>query len=297
MTIGVGSKGAEISSVLHRKGIKVNRIPLFRCYAVLNRFEDVRDIKLSEENKFFLPKTLDVTGILNEIMSRYEIHEGAIVITSFKDEDVKIAVEISRKLKDVFEDPVMVLGIINTRELGNVIGKIKLLKDVSDFLILTRDEKIDETVEALNILARVGEIDLKKKVTGEVVVDTSDLFNALSRDGFTIIGQARRRISLFRFLMKRSHLLALRTQRMLDLVREAIENLSFEGDIETAKSALIVFAGNPDEMTMDGLFASIDFVENLNRDIVVRYGDYPIPNARFLSVAVLFSGLRRIKFD
>lgn len=299
LTIGVGLKGAEISSVLHRKGIRVNRVPLFRCYAVLNRVEDVGNVKLDERNKFFIPRSLDVTSILNEIMSRYEIHEGAMIITSFDNEDVNVAVEISRRLKDVFEDPIMILGILNRGDIysGEIKRKMKQLKDVSDFLILTMDEKIDETVEALNILARVGEIDLKKRIAGEVVVDTSDLFNALSKDGFTILGQAKRGIPFLRFLMKRSQLLAIRTQRMLDLVKEAVNNLSFDGDIETAKKSLIVFAGNPEEITMDGLFASINFIESLNKEMVIRYGDYPIPNARFVSAVVLFSGLRRIKFD
>ncbi len=298
LTVGVGLKGGEISSLLHRKGAKVNRAKLFRCYAILNRLEDVKKVKIDEENKFFLPRSLDVTGVFNEILSRYEIYEGAMIVTSFKNEDVKVAVEVCKKLKGVFEDPIIVLGVLNTNDLsGEVREKMKALKEFSDYMILTREERVDETVEALNVLARVGEIDLKRRLAGEVVVDTSDLFNALSREGFTILGHAKRNVPLFKFFMKRSQLLALRTQRMIDLVRSAVENTSFEGDVETAKSALIVFSGNPEEITMDGLFASIRLVESLNESMVVRYGDYPIPNSRFVSAVVLFSGIRRVKFD
>ncbi|WP_457550135.1 cell division protein [Archaeoglobus sp.] len=299
LTIGVGTKGAEVSSLLHRKGVKVNRIPLFRCYAVLDDVDEVGKLKLNEKNKFYLPKSSDVTGIVNEIMSRYEIHEGAMLITSIKEEDVNVTVELGSRLKEILDDPVMILGILDLKETdsGELRGKIKKLKDSSDYLILTKDENVNECVEALNVLARVGEIDLRRRIAGEVVVDTSDLFNALTKDGFTVLGQSKRNIPLFKFFMKRSQLLALRTQRMVDMVRDAVRNLSFDGDIRSAKSSLIVFAGNPDEITMDGLFASISFVEGLNEDMVVRYGDYPIPRARFVSVVVLFSGLRKIKFD
>ncbi|WP_457549011.1 cell division protein [Archaeoglobus sp.] len=299
LTIGVGTKGAEVSSLLHRKGVKVNRIPLFRCYAVLDDVDEVGKLKLNEKNKFYLPKSSDVTGIVNEIMSRYEIHEGAMLITSIKEEDVNVTVELGSRLKEILDDPVMILGILDLKETdsGELRGKIKKLKDSSDYLILTKDENVNECVEALNVLARVGEIDLRRRIAGEVVVDTSDLFNALTKDGFTVLGQSKRNIPLFKFFMKRSQLLALRTQRMVDMVKDAVRNLSFDGDIRSAKSSLIVFAGNPDEITMDGLFASISFVEGLNEDMVVRYGDYPIPRARFVSVVVLFSGLRKIKFD
>ncbi|RLI84380.1 MAG: cell division protein [Archaeoglobales archaeon] len=298
LTIGVGRRGAEISSLLHRKGAKVNRIPLFRCYAILSSVDDVAEIKLKERNKFYIPKRLDVVGVINEILSRYEIHEGAVIITHMNRYDVETALEVCRKLRDVFEDPIMILGVVGSIEdSGEFRCFVRSLKDVSNVLILTREDKINETVNAFNVIARVGEIDLRKKVAGEVVVDTSDFFNAVLSEGFTVVGYAKRNIPFFRFFMKRSHLLAIRTQRMLDMVREAIENLSFEGDVNSAKSSLIVFAGNPNEITMDGLFSCIDFVEGLNSEMVIRYGDYPIPNARFISSVVLFSGLRRFRLD
>ena len=299
LTIGVGTKGGEISSFLYRKGVKVNKIPLFRCYAVLSSVDDVSRIKLDERNKFYLPKSLDVTGVMNEILSRYEIYEGTMLVTSLDNEyDVKLTFEFGKRLRDVFEDPIMILGVVGSiKDSGEFRNRIRALKKVSNVLMLTKEDKIEETLEALKVIAMVGEVDLKKRVAGEVVVDTSDFFNAVVSDGFTVVGYARRNIPFFRFFMKRSQLLAIRTQRMLEMVKEAVRNLSFEGDVESANSALIVFAGNPDEITMDGLFSCINFVESLNRDMAIRYGDYPIPNARFVSSVVLFSGLRRFKLD
>lgn len=299
LTIGVGTKGGEISSFLYRKGVKVNKIPLFRCYAILSSVDDINRIKLDEKNKFYLPKSLDVTGVMNEILSRYEIYEGAMLITSLDNEyDVNLTFELGKRLRDVFEDPIIILGVVGgIKDSGEFRSRVRTLKRVSNVLMLTRGDKIEDTLEALNVIARVGEVDLKKRVAGEVVVDTSDFFNAVVSDGFTVLGHARKNLPFFRFFMKRSQLLAIRTQRMLEMVREAVRNLSFEGDVESANSALIVFAGNPDEITMDGLFSCINFIESLNRDMVVRYGDYPIPNARFVSSVVLFSGLRRFKLD
>jgi cell division GTPase FtsZ len=302
LTIGIGKSGAEISSLLYRKGAKVNKIPLFRCYAILNSVEDVGRLKLDEKNKFFLPRVRqDVTGILNEILSRYEIHEGSMLITSLADDyDVNITAEVGKNLMGVSDDPVIILALmpsLGDTNSSEIRDRIRTLKKASTVLLLANEGKADDIVEALNVLARVGEIDLKKNVAGEVVVDTSDVFNALVRDGFSIFGVSRRSLPMFRFFAKRSQILAERTQRMIDMVKEAVNNLSVNGDINTAKSSLIVFAGNPDEITMDGLFACIEYIENINDEIVVRYGDYPIPKAKFLSAVVLFSGITRFKLD
>ncbi len=293
LTIGVGSKGGEVLSLLHRKGVRVNGIPLFRCYAILRNLEEVERVKIDERNKFYVQR--DITGIINEIMSRYEIHEGAMVITSM--EDVDIAVEVSEKLRDILDDPVISLGIVDVKDSEEFRNGVRALKKSSDYLILAKESTLYEVVNALNVLARVGEIDLKKRIAGEVVVDTSDLFNALSKDGFTVVGQSKRSLPIFRFFMKKSYLLALRTKRMVEMVDEAVKNLSFDGDVGSAKSALVVFAGNPDEITMDGLFSCINYLESLNGDMVIRYGDYPIPRARFLSAVVLFSGIRKVRLD
>jgi len=33
----------------------------------------------------------------------------------------------------------------------------------------------------------------------------------------------------------------------------------------------------------------------MNSNIAVRYGDYPLPNARHLNVVVVFSGIKKFK--
>ncbi len=307
LTIGVGKKGSKLSSLLAKKGVKVNKIPLFRCYAVTDSLEDLRSIKLSQKNKFWLMAgggRVDVRSILNEILGRYEIHEGSLIITSLDDEfGVATAVEFGKRLMDYSEDPVIGLGIVppiesvNPNELKQRIRKLRYAVRV---LMLVEESRIDRNlIEALNIIARVGEIDLKKKIAGEVVIDTSDVFNALICEGFSVFGFAKRGLSiswLYKVLLRReSELVAVRTQRMVEMVNDALQNLSVQGDTETAKSALIVFAGNPNEITMDGMFSCIEMIENINDNIVVRYGDYPIPRAPYISVVLFLAGITRFK--
>ncbi len=303
LTIGFGAGGSEIITALYRKGVKVNKIPLFRCYAVLDSLESLKKTKIDSDNKFYMipRKRMDIRGILNEILSRHEIIEGSMLITSLDDNfGVSTAVEFGKELKEITDGPVMILGIVPPfEEIGSGILKrrIRMLKESSDVLLLSR-HNVNQIVDTLNILARVGEIDLKRRLIGEVVVDTSDIFNTLIGNGFSVFGYSRRNLPLFRFFIRKSsELLAIRTHRMVEMVKEAMRNLSVGGDIETAKSALIIFAGDPNEITMDGIFSCIEIVESVNDGIIVRYGDYPIPKASFISVVILFSGITRFKLE
>jgi len=158
------------------------------------------------------------------------------------------------------------------------------------------EEKI---VKSMNLISLVGEVDIKKGRTGEVVVDTSDVFNSLMKPGISAIGCASRKLPhpLVKklFMRKEYQIKGVRAQRMVDMLREAHENLSIGIDEESAKSALFVFTGDPEEVTMDGIFSCISILESLSPEIEVRYGDYPC-KTRELSVVLLYSGVTRLKF-
>ncbi|WP_202320012.1 FtsZ/tubulin family protein [Archaeoglobus neptunius] len=306
LTIGTGLRGAKIVELLNKKGVKVNRVPLFKCFAVLNNEEHLKSISLRDERKYYVHGLRgDVSGFVNSITSLYEIFEGSLVITSLEDDfGFLTSVEICEKLKNVTEDTVISLALVpqlDTSSIGEIKKRIRGLREASDILILFEggvgvERKI---LEVMNLVALAGEIDLKKRMAGEVVVDTSDVFNALKSDGFAIAGIAERKIpfSIRNILFKKeSELKAQRTKRMIELTEEALNNVSINGDIENSKSALLLFAGKPDEITMEGLYTSISMIENINRDIIVRYGDYPIPGSRKLSAVLVFSGIRKFKF-
>lgn len=306
LTIGSGLRGAKIAEIMHKKGVKVNRVPLFKCFVVLNNEEHLRNVSLGDDRKYYVHGLKgDVSGFVNQITSLYEIFEGSLVLTSLEDDFGYItSLELCKKLRKVTEDVVISLALVpqlDTSSIGEIKKRIRSLREVSDVLILFEGEVGVERkiLEVMNLVALAGEIDLKKRVAGEVVVDTSDVFNALKSDGFAIAGIAERKIpfNIKNILFRRnSELKAIRTKRMLELTEEALQNVSINGDIEDAKSALLLFAGKPDELTMEGLFSSIAMIENINRDIVVRYGDYPIPGSRKVSAVLIFSGIRKFRF-
>ena len=306
LTIGIGKNGAEVASLLARKGAKVNKVQLFKCYGIVHDIKHLRSLKLNEKNKFYLTpdEKIGVTGVLNEILSRYEIYEGSLLITSIDiEENVLTTVEVAKYLATYLDDPI--IGLIIIPPLDEVIisefkRRVNMLKKVIDVLIFIERSKVmtDYLVEAMNILGRIGEIDFKKKVIGEVVVDTSDIFNTLLGKGFSIFGFAKRKILPWwlKIMVNKSELKALKTRRMIELVKDAMNNLSIQADIKSASRALLIFSGNPNEITMDGLLSSVELIENLNDKMVVRYGDYPIPRAQHLSSVLLFSGLTKLVF-
>ncbi len=303
LTIGSGLRGAEIVELLHKKGVKVNKVPLFKCFCALNAEEHLRSISMSDDRKFYIHG--DVSGFVNRVTAIHELYEGSLIVTSLEDDfGYLTSLELCEKLSRVTEDAVIVLALVpqlDTSSIGEIKKRIRDLRDATDILLLFEGEVGVERkiLKVMNLVALAGEIDLKKKVAGEVVVDTSDVFNALRSDGFAIAGVAERKIplSIRNILFRRdSEMKAVRTRRMIELTEEALKNVSINGDVETSKSALLLFAGNPEEMTMEGLFSSITMIENLNRDIVVRYGDYPIPGKRKISAVLIFAGIRKFKF-
>ncbi len=306
LTIGVGFRGAKIAELLAKRGIRVNKVPLFKCFAVLNDENLMRNVSLRDDRKYYVHGLQgDVSGFVNTVTDIHEILEGSLVLTSLEDDfGYYTSLELCRRLKDVMEDTIISLALVpqlDASSIGEIKRRIREMRKVSDVLMLFEgnvgvEEKI---LKVLNLVSLAGEIDLKRKVAGEVVVDTSDVFNALKGDGFSIAGYAERKIplNLANIIFRRySEMKAARTRRMLELTEDALSNLSINGDVEDAKSALILFAGKPEEMTMEGLFMSITRIENLGRDIVVRYGDYPIPKSRKLAVVLLFSGIRKLRF-
>jgi cell division GTPase FtsZ len=308
LTIGSGNKGTIIADLMAKSGIRINRVPLFKCYAVSNEVDLLKSLKGIHESKRFhiWGKNIDhkdVGSIINTIFSKHEIYEGFLVTTSLEEEfGFSMSVELCRKLREINEEPVITLGILPYLSKANLFvlkERIRELRKASDVLILFEEHKDAMILNCLNILAMVGEIDIKKRSTGEVVVDTSDVMNSLMKDGISVVGMAERKLSSWlRKLIyrKENRIKGLKSRRMIEMFKEAIENnMSCGVDVESANSALIVFSGNPEEITMDGMFSCITMLEKLNPEIEIRYGDYPIKSNK-LSVVLLFSGIKKLKF-
>jgi cell division GTPase FtsZ len=304
LTIGAGFRAAKVVELMSKKGVKINRVPLFKCYVVLNNEKQFASISMSESRKFYV-HGVDVSGVVSNILKVPDIVEGSLIVTSLEDDFGYLSsLELCKKLRELTEDVVISLAIIprfDVSSIGELRKRIREIRNHSDILLLFEGKPDVEyfILRAMNLISLAGEIDLKKKIAGEVVVDTSDVFNALRGEGFSVIGYASRRVplDLKRVILRRkSELKAMRTKRMVDLTRQALENLSINGDITSAKSALLLFAANPSELTMEGMFSSVSLIEELNDRIVVRYGDYPLLRSRKMAVVTLFSGIKKFRF-
>lgn len=311
ITIGTGNRGAVIADLIAKKGVRVNKVPLFKCFAVSNEVDILKTLKTIPTPKRFhlfgkILDSKDVTSIINSILSYHEIYEGFLLTTALEEEfGHAISVELCRKLREIGEEPVISLGIMPNLSHTNIFvlkERIQELRKASDVLILFEDSQNTEPMilKSLNTISMVGEIDIRKRSTGEVVVDTSDVINSMKKDGVSVVGIAERKLPhwLFRKYMKKNEyeIKGLKARRMIEMCEEAIQNNMSSGvDIESASSALIIFSGDPDEITMDGMFSCINLIEKINPELEIRYGDYPL-RINKLSIVLLFSGIKKLRF-
>ncbi|RUM34904.1 MAG: cell division protein [Archaeoglobus sp.] len=305
--MGSGTRGSLIADWIAKKGARVNRVKLFKCYAIANEIEVLTNLKgIPEKDRFHIavPRAgADVGGIVNSIMEKPEIFEGSLIISTLNDDfSYFLGMELAEKIRECMEDPIIGLTTLTIGgEIAEIRRRIKEFRRKVDILVLFQeDENIEEKiVKSMNLISLVGEVDIKKGRTGEVVVDTSDVFNSLMKSGISAIGYASRKLPhpvLKRlFMRKKYHIKGVRAQRMVDMLKEAHENLSIGIDEKSAKSALFVFSGDPEEITMDGIFSCISILESLSPEMEIRYGDYPCKTRDF-SVVLLYSGVTRLRF-
>lgn len=309
LTIGTG-KASNIADILAKRGAKVNDVNLFKTFAIVPSLEALRGLKnIEDKNKFyaiFREGRTDIRSAFNRILSFNELFEASLIICDPTDEfSFKTSIELANELLRTTEEPRLCLIIVpridTVKDIGVVFQRLKILMREFDFTFLF--EKFDGyeeiLVKSFNVLSLVGEIDARKRVCGEVVVDTSDFLNSLKNNSLSIIGYYGEILphKIIRKLFKRrySEISAERTERLIRMFENALKNLSARVDIHTAKKSLMVFSGDPDEITMDGIFECIRVLERMNSNIAVRYGDYPLPNARHLNVVVVFSGIKKFK--
>ncbi|MBO8183809.1 MAG: cell division protein [Archaeoglobus sp.] len=310
LSLGLGKKGCRIAGLLGRSGERINDINLFKCYAIHRELPFLSGIELPESNKFtaWLDDDEAARSVINTIFSRNEFFEASLLITELMDDyGFNFALRLGDELMSLSEDPVMVLAILPYLEAGSnyeeIRRRLKLLTDSSHFLILFEDrEGLERMVlSSLNMMALVGEIDLKKKIAGEVVIDTSDVFNSLMKKGLSAIGYSSTEIKKSFFdklaFWREDEPAKRKSDRMLKLMKRAIdENLSARCDLDTAKSVLVLFEGDPEFITMDGMFSCLKLVNQRFSRIELRYGDYPVPGSKVLKTMILFSGMTGFKY-
>jgi|Deesub1362A_J573_1020465.scaffolds.fasta_scaffold00076_1 cell division GTPase FtsZ len=312
LSIGLGKKGSRISELLAKKGKKINNVSLFKCYSLHHELSYLKRLKLPETNKFHVWLDYEdrdsARSILNTIFSKYEFFEAFLLITHIEDDyGFELAKKLGDELLEMSEDPVIVLVILPLLDSGinfeEIRRRLKILANYSHFLLLfeERDNMDWMILNSMNLISLAGEIDLKKRLSGEVVVDTSDVFNSFFKGGLSTVGVSSVSISkswLKKIMFwKEDEVIGEKSRRMVEMVREAIEkNLSARCDLNTAKSALLLFGGDPEDITMDGMFSCLNMLEKMFPRLKMRYGDYPVPKSSTLTVVVLFSGMTGFKF-
>lgn len=277
---------------------------------MVKSLNDLRMIRHIEDGRKFYAVyrdgDVDVRSVFNNILSFNEIFEASLVICDLSDEfSCHSSMKIGKELHSTTEEPRICLAlspVLDSPEGINVaFMRIKpLLKSFDSlFLFEKRDRYQDVILRTFNTLSLVGEIDVKKQVSGEVVVDTSDFINSLSGDGVSVAGMVSEKLPLkiLRRLRRtgRSEIIAERTERMVRMFDMAVKNIGARAEIGSAKKGLIVFSGDPDEITMDGMLECIKSMERINPSMLVRYGDYPIPSSNELNAVVVFSGIMKFR--
>ena len=148
----------------------------------------------------------------------------------------------------------------------------------------------------MNLFAVVGESEYKRREHSEVVIDTSDLFNTLKKGGVSVVGFAREKLNRGIFWKwRKQEVRGEKTARILNLLQKAISSLSMRCDLSTSESVLVILTGPPDEITMDGCLSCVSSLESVAPEAEIRWGDFPIPKSKYVSVVVMFSGIKKIR--
>jgi len=224
-------------------------------------------------------------------------------------------VVISR-LMQMYEEPVFFIGILPSEDEGklmnlNAVECIQEIDGMGNGILLFDNDlwkkeglALDtsygvmnyELVKPLPLMLGAGET-AKDKV-GIKVIDASDIINSWA--GFGYVGYSkmkaktpRDRILPFR---KKSSIDQLSpAQRCFTAVRNAATmKLTGECDISQAQKALMILAGPPDELNMEGFSHAKQWLENAIATSEVRGGDYPMRGWDSVAAVVFLSGYSEI---
>ena len=231
-----------------------------------------------------------------------------------------------RQLKNIYHEPVYVLGILPAPEEGKLYSfnaarsLTTLIKEADNTFVFDNSawknegESIksafsrlnDEIVRRFGVLFRAGE--MGKAGVGEMVVDSSEIINTLRGGGISTVGYAIASVTTERSksplsgiiggitstLKKREATEEVllgedRTAKIISLVRRAmLGRLTLPCDFSTAERALVLVAGPPDELDRKGIEKAKSWVEENIAGVEVRGGDYPVRSS-FVAAVVLLS--------
>lgn len=231
---------------------------------------------------------------------------------------------LARHLKRIYREPVYVLGLLPAPEEGrlytyNAARSLSTLVNEADNVFVfdnsawkNEGESVktaysrlnDEIVRRFGVLFRAGEV--SKAGVGEMVVDSSEIINTLRGGGISSVGYAVTEVVSDRTKQKRGFFGGLKesfskkekaeevlmgedkSAKVIALVRRAmLGRLTLPCDYSTAERALVLVAGNPNEMDRKGVEKAKSWVEENIAGVEVRGGDYPVDSNYIAAVVVL----------
>jgi cell division GTPase FtsZ len=231
---------------------------------------------------------------------------------------------LARHLKRIYREPVYVLGLLPAPEEGrlytyNAARSLSTLVNEADNVFVfdnsawkNEGESVktaysrlnDEIVRRFGVLFRAGEV--SKAGVGEMVVDSSEIINTLRGGGISSVGYAVTEVLSDRTKQKRGFFGGLKesfskkekaeevlmgedkSAKVIALVRRAmLGRLTLPCDYSTAERALVLVAGNPNEMDRKGVEKAKSWVEENIAGVEVRGGDYPVESNYIAAVVVL----------
>ena len=223
---------------------------------------------------------------------------------------------IASKLKQVYEEPVYALCVLPSEDEGelmamNTVEAIAELDGVVDgFLLFDNDiwkkeglpletsySRMNyELIKPLPLLLGAGEVE--KQAVGIKVIDASDIMASWTK--FSYIGYSEIKASetkgRFNLFKKRHSIDQLDpAMRCYTAIRNAATlRLTGECDINKATKALMIIAGPPKELNMEGFSHAKNWLENSISSKEVRGGDCPIRGWDSIAGVVMLSGYDEI---
>lgn len=221
---------------------------------------------------------------------------------------------LARRLGQLYTQPTFVIGIlpgVNEGELmaENAIYCLKELYPVVDGILLfdnnlwaTEDVPLEQCYSYMNYeLVKpfpylLGAGEAPAKMIGTKVVDASDII-ASWRD-LAVVGHwgvsthvlGRRFFPWRRRIERVSSLLAIP-----DSVRNAVSKLSAECDPGGIGTSLMLIAGPPKYMSMEGFADAKSWIQSYVPNSEFRAGDFPIPGAKDVNAVILLGGIHEVQ--
>ncbi|WP_336339431.1 tubulin/FtsZ family protein [Haloarcula brevis] len=234
--------------------------------------------------------------------------------------------QIADALAEIYTIPIYCVSVLpagwDEKEAVDAMRALKTLEATVDGQILfdneawlTSGQTVDEAAESLNgtLVTRLGTLfaageATESKSVGQSVVDASEIINTLSDSRFATLGYASQELGTDEGTGESNVIDRLRSRFFADesddideieaydavettLRRAVRDKLTAECTLDSADSALTVFAGPPAWLLRDAVTDGQRWLADELQSPEIRSGDMPTPDQSKLSVLVLFSGI------